>query len=111
MKSYSKEDCRFISIISWSENERYIREKTWYRDVVFLPFENILIPAPVDYDLVLKKQFGDYMIPVKGQSMHGTPLVMDVEHSYLDYLPKLRKQHKRDKWKYKWKYIKEIIKF
>lgn len=110
MKSYSHEDCRLVSIISWSENERYIREKAWYRDVMYLPFEDIEIPVPIDYDNILKKQFGDYMIPVKGQSMHGTSLVMDTEHSYLDYLPVLRRQYKKNKWNYKWNYLKRLFK-
>lgn len=109
MKKYSHEECDNVSIISWGDDRRYIRNKSWYREAVYLPFEDILIPVPVDYDLVLRKQYGDYLKPVKASSEHGATLVLDSEHSYLDYLPSLRKKHKWDRWKSRWDFIKRFF--
>ena len=42
---------------------RYLRRE-WYRDVVWLPFENVRVPAPIDYDAALTALFAaDYMTP------------------------------------------------
>ena len=46
------------------------RERKWYEEVVWLPFENTMVPAPAGYDEVLKCQYGDYMTPVKGGTWH-----------------------------------------
>lgn len=43
--------------------KRYLRRE-WYRDVVWMPFENVMIPAPVDYEAALTALFADdYMTP------------------------------------------------
>jgi len=46
------------------------REKKWYEETVWLPFENIMVPAPIGYDEILKCQYGNYMEPVRGTAMH-----------------------------------------
>lgn len=40
-------------------------KREWYREALELPFENIKIPVPVDYDKVLKMEFGDYQKGIK----------------------------------------------
>ena len=46
------------------------KEKQWYESVVYLPFENIKVPAPVGYDEILKCQYGDYRKFVRNGSAH-----------------------------------------
>ena len=46
------------------------RERKWYDEIVWLPFENTMVPAPAGYEEVLKCQYGDYMKPVKGGTWH-----------------------------------------
>ena len=48
-----------------------------YQKVVQLPFENIIVPAPADYDTVLKAEYGDYMTPVRGGADHEYPFYKD----------------------------------
>jgi lipopolysaccharide cholinephosphotransferase len=36
-------------------------EKKWFRDVVPVPVDDDMFDAPIDYDEVLKAQYGDYM--------------------------------------------------
>ena len=49
-----------------------------------LPFEQTQINAPIAYDNILKKSYGDYMTPVHVDSEHGT-VFFDLEHDYKDY--------------------------
>lgn len=46
------------------------RERKWYEDVIYMPFENTMVPVPVGYDEILKCQYGDYMTPVQGGTWH-----------------------------------------
>lgn len=77
----------------------YLREKEWYNDTLYLPFEDILMPVPGNYDAILKTQYGDYMKPVKAPTMHGDFAALDPEHSYLDYLPIVRKEKRKETFK------------
>lgn len=62
---------------------RHRRE--WFRSTVMLPFEDMMVPAPIDYDKVLRTYYGDYMTPVKAPSMHGN-VVFDTKRSYKEVL-------------------------
>ena len=84
-----------VSLVSWLFEERYLRDKEWYNDTIYLPFENIMMPVPGNYDAILKTQFGDYMKPVKAPTMHGGFAALDPDHSYIDYLPIVRRKHKK----------------
>lgn len=46
------------------------RERKWYEDIVYLPFENMQVPAPIGYEQILKCQYGDYNKFVRGGSAH-----------------------------------------
>ena len=50
------------------------KKKIWYRESIRLPFENITIPVPVDYDKVLEKSYGpNYLQPIKKWHFHNYP--------------------------------------
>lgn len=42
----------------------------WYASYVDLPFENMTIKCPVEYEKVLEKQYGDWRKPVKDGAVH-----------------------------------------
>ena len=44
-----------------------------------LPFENMNIVAPEMYDEVLRAEYGDYMVPVKGAADHDYPFYGHME--------------------------------
>lgn len=69
----------------WLLHNEYILKKEWYRDVVMLPFENINIPAPIEFEKVLEALYGDYMIPIQGIADHDYPFYGHLE-------PELKKQ-------------------
>ena len=59
-------------------------EKAWYEDVVYLPFEGLMLPAPMGYEKILELRYGDYMTPVKGRTLHNG-IILDPDRSYLEY--------------------------
>lgn len=59
--------------------------RDWYADIVYLPFENIMVPAPAGYDNILKHRYGDYMTPVQGTSMHED-IFWDPDEPYTKYV-------------------------
>lgn len=61
------------------------KKSVWYRDVVYLPFEYIQIPAPIDYDLVLKGKYGNYHEIIRGNTMHDG-IVLEPDIPYKVYM-------------------------
>ena len=68
-----------------SQLEKNTWERKWFEDVVYLPFENRQIPAPVGYDGRLRAEYGEYWKPAKAPTMHGG-LVLDPDIPYEEYL-------------------------
>ena len=76
--------------IGWISNElrggSARRKREWYTDVVYLPFEGMMVPAPIGYEEVLKVQYGpDWRTPVKGASGHEK-IFYDPDRPYSYYL-------------------------
>lgn len=88
-----------IGDVLWTsfKYHKYMREIEWYRDTIMLPFEDMEIPVPIDYDKILKTQYGDYMTPVEAPSNHGS-IVIDIHKSYIDSMKKL---YETMNWKHK----------
>lgn len=78
-----------------SLGEKILWPRAIFDETVMLPFENLMVPAPKDYDAFLRSSFGpDYMTPVQAPNMHGS-VVFDTEHSYREVLPRVRSAYKR----------------
>lgn len=71
-----------------------ILKKEYFKETIYLPFEDIFMPVPIEYDKVLRRQYGDYMQPVKAPSMHGE-VIFDTERSYKEVIKELRKERKQ----------------
>lgn len=56
-----------------------------YDNLIEVPFENMMFPAPADYDTVLRISYGDYMTPVQKPSAH-TVAFFDASRSYKEVL-------------------------
>lgn len=56
-----------------------------FDEAVRVPFENLSLPVPANYDRVLRTQYGDYMVMKKVNSFHSG-VIFDTERSYEDYL-------------------------
>lgn len=75
----------------------FCRSKDLYQGTIMMPFEDVMMPVPFGYDVILRTQYGDYMKPAKAPSYHGGFLVLDTDRSYLHYLPGLRKKEIRNR--------------
>ncbi|NBH14352.1 LicD family protein [Lachnospiraceae bacterium] len=61
--------------------------RDWFVDAVYLPFENIKVPAPAGYDSLLRCRYGDYMVPVQRPNMHEG-IFFDPDIPYTQYMHK-----------------------
>lgn len=85
-----KDDSRlFLSSLTTWNIEKFAISPRWYKETLWVPFEDIQIPIPADYDKVLKAQYGDYMTPVKAPSMHGS-VIFDTERPYTEVLKDIK---------------------
>lgn len=80
--------------------KHFERDKEWYKDTLYMPFEDIMMPVPSGYDQILRKQYGDYMVPRQAPTYHGGFWKLDSDTPYESFLPQLRvycKQVKRNR--------------
>ena len=77
----------FISFIEFINPPpaKYVWKKSDFEQSIEMPFEFISLPVPNGYDNILHKQFGDYMQPIQGGSLHGK-MIIDPERPYTEYL-------------------------
>lgn len=62
--------------------------KSLFDEIIYLPFENTVIPAPKDYDIILRKYYGDYMTPHQYPNNHQERIILDPDKPYTEYLIK-----------------------
>jgi lipopolysaccharide cholinephosphotransferase len=88
------------------------RNKEWYSETIYLPFEDLELPIPIGYANILKLEYGDnYMTPIKMVTAHEGDIIFDTKKSYKDYLPSLRKKKNEEFKKKRIDKIKNILKF
>ena len=56
----------------WDEM-KWLYKRAWYKEIVYLPFEGVQVPAPIGYEELLTAVYGDYMIPVRDAAVHDYP--------------------------------------
>lgn len=62
-----------------------VRERKWYERIVYLPFEDMMLPVPGEYHKVLSSIYGQYMNPVMGTQCHiGT--IFEPEIPYTQFV-------------------------
>lgn len=61
-----------VQVVWWiHRNKPVFFAREWYEESILMPFENIYVPVPVNYQDVLKVLYGDdYMVPKKGLASH-----------------------------------------
>jgi len=65
--------------------DKYIWPSELFQDTVDLPFEDMYVSCPKEWDSVLRHQFGDYTVFDKGTAIHSLEVV-DTEHPYSDVM-------------------------
>lgn len=75
--------------------DRVVWDKSIFDETVWLPFENIMVPAPRGYETFLRECFGpNYMTPIQAPNMHGT-VVFDTERSYTEVIESVQREYKK----------------
>ena len=72
-QSYNDSDSNIITYVPENTQKHIHLQKDWYQTCEYLPFENIILPVPKNYDAVLTTLYGDYMTPVKSSAGHDYP--------------------------------------
>lgn len=89
LQQYNQESSRVTMMTHNRElRERYWMEKTKFNHLIELPFENIQIPVPEDYDQVLKNIYGNYMeYPPESErgAWHEGMITFDPDISYKEW--------------------------
>jgi lipopolysaccharide cholinephosphotransferase len=84
-------------------NKLHLFNRHWYDETVYLPFDGVEMPCPVNYDAVLRSMYGDnYMTPIQQLSVHGD-IIVDLDRSYEEVVKELLSQipwYKRFLYKY-----------
>lgn len=87
---YKFDDSQYIAFV-WSfriKSPDRVFKKEWFDDYVMLPFENINMRCPCNWDAYLTRHFGDYMKmpPVEEQEFHCSDGgIIDINQSYKIY--------------------------
>lgn len=109
-RRYTFNDCDNVACMGFVfDFDHFLRNKHFYEDTLYMPFETIMMPVPIGYDKILTIQYGDYMKPVKAPSYHGGFAAIDTEKSYNEYLPSLRKQYRKDIWKKRLQHLRQAF--
>lgn len=72
-QTYNSSDSNIIAYIPENTQKPIHLQREWYQSCEYLPFENIVLPVPKNYDAVLTTLYGDYMTPVKKSAGHDYP--------------------------------------
>ena len=68
---YTEDECDELGILCYmTPGTKKQRKKEWYRDTVMLPFENIEVPVPIDYEAVLNASYANYKVPNRTLGNH-----------------------------------------
>lgn len=91
-KRYNNMETKYVTTLEFSfDIERWgKRLKSYFDKVEYMPFEFIKLPISVDYDEMLRNDYGDYMVFKKGASAHGD-MIIDTDRSYTEYINKIIK--------------------
>jgi lipopolysaccharide cholinephosphotransferase len=74
LKKYPYETASRVLNFMGAYKFRELFPRSVYENIASYPFEDLMLEAPADYDLVLRQLYGDYMTPppVEEQNKHGT---------------------------------------
>ena len=73
---YHEEESEYLGFLAWnlSRDKKRKWKKEWFSEIIYLPFEDIMMPVPAAYDEVLKGYYGnDYMTPKRVKCAHDYP--------------------------------------
>ncbi len=87
MSLYGKEEAEYITNYPfWILDDKYKMKKEWYDTAVKIPFENMKLAVPVEYEKVLEAEYGDWKTPVRGTAAHNYPFYENQEEQMKNWI-------------------------
>ena len=72
IKKYRVEEGKHVAFIPSKAKEKEVFPSDLFNELIEIPFENLLLPAPKQFDAVLKQYYGDYMtLPPKENQFYS----------------------------------------
>ena len=94
LRATPAETCKYVAELGFSGDD-ILFDRHIFDSTLWMPFDEMQVPVPVGYDLMLRTQYGDgYMTPVQAPTCHGE-LIVDTEHSYKELLPQARRMYRK----------------
>ncbi len=82
----AKERTSLVAPLSFrANNPRTTWPRVWFDEIVYLPFEDTMIPCPKGFKGILDYQYGNWQEPIIGTAMHELNVV-DTETPYIEKL-------------------------
>lgn len=72
-QTYNTSDSSIISYIPEDSQKSIHLQRKWFDSYDYLPFENIFLPVPKNYDAILTALYSDYMTPIQHCAGHDYP--------------------------------------
>ncbi len=83
---YDFDKCEYCGEIISEPGNRSIARREVFEEHIIVPFEEITLPIPKEYDEYLSKRYGDYMkLPDESQRVGHGDTIVDFEKSYTEY--------------------------
>ncbi len=67
-------DAEYVAMMSNWVKYGVKYSKKWFDNIIYMPFEYVSIPVPIEYEAVLSSDYGSYMNVFKGGGAHDYPL-------------------------------------
>lgn len=104
LRRYKIDENKYVVKLGLKHGFEYVSrrklDKHLFNNTITLPFEDIMIPAPGGYDVILSTLYGpNYMTPIQAPTLHGELYALDTKNPYTDYLSMARKQKRKMIWK------------
>lgn len=89
-RKYNKEETNAVAVLANPsgnpfKGQELRKYKDEFRNFMMMDFEILKMPAPIGYDSILTRLYGDYMTPSKSGGVHGK-MYVDVNKSYKEYV-------------------------
>ncbi len=89
---------KYVAMMAyWVQERKYRYPAACFDSIVMKPFEVTKLPLPVDYDGVLRVEYGDYMKIVKEGGDHNYPVFIQQEEHLISVLPEYHFRYKYSK--------------
>lgn len=76
-------DSEYVSVLFCAMVTK-IRPRAWFENTIYVPFENLMLPAPAAYEDVLTSCYGDWRTPIVDDK--SFVLFFDTDRSYSDVI-------------------------